>query len=61
MARLTAEQKDEIVDAYANGEKASAIAQRFGICDAYPPQIAKRRGVVRERHSIRRQEVTAAQ
>lgn len=43
--RLLDWERDAIVDAMASGEKRDAISSEFGVSDAYPSILARRRGI----------------
>lgn len=43
--RLLPWQKDAIVEAYREGEKRESISEEFGVSEAYPAILARRRGV----------------
>jgi len=45
MRRLLDWERDAIVQAMADGEKADAIRAEFGVCLSYPGMLARRRGV----------------
>ena len=45
MRRLLDWERDAIVQAMADGEKADAIGAEFGVCLSYPGMLAKRRGL----------------
>jgi hypothetical protein len=42
-ARLTPEQRRELLDRFARGEKGPALAREFGVADSYPYVMSRRR------------------
>ena|SRR5882672_4211174 len=47
MTKLTKDQKAEITQRYAKGEKATALGAEFGLCENYASQIALANGAPR--------------